>query len=760
MKKLLIILIIFSKALMGQSIKGKVTDSASEPLVGAAVSLYTDTLLIQGKFTDAEGKFEFNDLRANLPYFLKVTYIGLTPYESTKISPPADIGVIALMLAEETTLKEVLVKGKKPLIENELDRTIVNVEALPGGNTGNVYSLLENTPGVSVVNSSVSLNGKQNVSILINGRLTQLGGKDLENFLKSLSASDIEKIELMDNPPAKYDAAGGAIINLKLKASRQVGWSGSLNLTHNRGKYLRNYDGGYFNEHYWDFESRQTKFLKENQLVPQRIENSSSSKGLSYHGGVDYFLSDKTTMGVFYRNSSPNAPSKRIIESIDSVNNLLITTNLNKESKMYDGAAVYITQKFGRKELSLEVNQVRYLSDARQNFKNVHQDEFQYLLDTKIRTRSASLDYIHPIKKGNFEAGLKTTFMNNNNVNTYQDLMDSRFTTDWSKSNHFQYHENINAIYAGGQREYKRWSLKAGLRVENTRAEGRQLGNVVVPRSGFERSYTNVFHNLILNYKLDSAGTNTITFVTQRRLNRPCYLYLNPFMQYRDEYNYSTGNPELNPQIQNRYELTFRSRGKWTVGVNINPFKDVILPTTETINNVFYTKHDNIAEGYMYILALGLTTQITSWWGINYGARLSHIGLKGKLYVENLDYSINLLQGELNNNFKISDKMSLLNYVNYVSKDYNGQTVTKGRILVNLGWQYKFLKDKASLNVSFDDIFHSWRSRNFSTNITNAYITSLTYSDTRRVGISLNYRFGNNKEMKKGKSNNASDERI
>lgn len=774
MKKLLILLL-FSGILKAQSISGVVKDKNNEPIAGATVLLMSDTLLVQGKFADSGGKVEFVGLNSEKFYFLKISSVGYSDFKTESVNPPFQFSNLTLAEAENVSLEEVVIKGKKPLIENEIDRTIVNVDAMPGGNTGNAYMLLEKTPGVSVVNNTVSLNGKQNVSIMINGRPTQLGGKDLENFLKSLSASDIEKIELIDNPPAKYDAAGGAIINLKLKVNRQAGWAGSINLSHNAGKYWRNYDGlslnynqgkvhayasgGYFNEQYWDYESRQTRFLKENYLINQEVENISYSKGFSYHGGLDYFLSDKTTMGVFYRNSSPKVPSVRTIESME-IKNPLTTINDNHENKTYDGASAYITQKFGKRELSLELNQVRYLSDAVQNFDNVQQDEFQYVLDTKIRTRSASLDYIHPIKKGNLEVGLKTTFMDNNNVNTYQDYAENRFITDWSKSNHFEYHENINAIYVSGQREFKRWSIKAGLRVETTRAEGIQLGNEVVPRSGFERSYANVFHNLMLNYKLDSAGKKTFTFVTQRRLNRPYYLYLNPFMQYRDPYNYATGNPELNPQIQNRYEVIFRSNNKWTVGVNINPFKDVILPTTETIDNIFYTKQDNIAEGYMYMLAVGLNTQLTKWWNVNYTARVAHIGLRGKLYVENLDYSINVLRGELNNNFKISDKMSVSNYVNYATKDYNGQTVTKARFMMNLGWQYKFLKDKASVNVSFDDVFHSWRNRNFSTNITNAYVTSLSYSDSRRAGISINYRFGNNKEMKKGKSNNANDDRI
>ena len=775
MMKKLLFLLLFSGALNAQDISGLVQSKNKEPLPGATVLLMSDTLLIQGKFTDSLGRFQFEGLVPSKTYFLKISALGFNPYQTAPVNPPFDFPGIPLEESGAINLSEVTIVGKKPMIENEIDRTIINVDAMPGAATGNAYSLLEKTPGVSVINNTLSLNGKQNVSVLINGRPSQLSGKDLENYLKSLSASDIEKIELIDNPPAKYDAAGGAIINLKLRVSRKAGWAGSVNLSHNAGRYWRNYDGlslnynlgkihvyasgGYFNDRYEDVESRQTRFLKENYQVNQELRNDSRSRGLSFHSGLDYFLSNKTTMGIFYRNSQPNAPSYRSIENREALHPLT-TLNNNQETKTYDGASVYLTQKFGKRELSLEVNQVRYLSDAVQNFENVGSDEFRYVLATRIRTRSASLDYIHPITKGNLEAGLKASFMDNDNDNRYAGHTEGGFQTDWSRSNHFLYHENINAAYVSGQREFKRWSIKAGLRAETTHAEGTQLGNEVVPRSGFDRNYVNVFHNLFLRYKLDSAGKNTLTFTTLRRLVRPYYLYLNPFMQYRDPYNYATGNPELNPQIQGRYELEYRYSTSLRVGLHYNPFKDVILPTTETIDNIFYTKQDNIAEGYMYMFNVFVSNNFTKWWSFNYGARLAHVGLRGKLYVENLDYSINVLRGELTNNFKISDKLSAWHYVNYATKDYNGQLVTKGRFMMNLGLQYKFLNDKASLGVSLDDIFHSWKNRSFSTNITNAYVTSRAYSDTRRVGVSLNYRFGNNKEMKRGKSSNANDDRI
>lgn len=774
MKKLLLLLLITGK-IFGQAISGKIIDKKNEAIPGLTVTLYSDSLLVQGKITDSSGVFHFERLSTDRKYTLRVSGVGYRSYHSEPVDAPHIFSKLVLEESGATALNEIVVQGRKPMIENEIDRTIVNVDAMPGGSTGTAYNLLEKTPGVSVRDNSASLNGRSGVAVFINGRPTHLGGRDLENYLKSLAAADIEKIELIDNPPAKYDAAGGAIINLRLRQNRHIGWAGSLNISHSAGKYWRNFDGaslnynrgkvyayvsgGYFNETYEDRESRHTRFLSENTTVSTAIRNLSRGRGINVHGGLDYFINSKTTAGLFYRNSRPFAPSERTIVNTEE-GSAYTLFNPNEENKTYDGASVYISRKLNDKgrEVSMEVNQVRYLMDGTQRFNN--SQPFEYVLDTKIRTRSVNIDYIHPFKGGNLEAGLKSSFMNNDNDNRYFDILENGAAPDWLKTNHFLYEENINAAYVSGSKRFRRWDLKAGFRVETTRAEGLQLGNEAVERSGFERSYVNIFHNFILSYKLDSAGTKVLTFLTQKRLVRPYYLYLNPFMQYRDPYNYATGNPELNPQLQNRYELNFRSGGKYDIAVHYNPFTDVILPTTQTIDNKFYTQYDNIAEGYMYMVSLGLNSKPAKWWNVNYRLRGAHVGLRGKVYVENLDYSINVARIELNNHFTIAKNLRASAYMNYASKDLNGQVITRARYMVNAGLQYKFLKEKASLNLSAEDLFYSWKTRNRSTNVTNAYITSLSYSDSRRIGISFNYRFGNNKEMKKGKSSNANDDRI
>ena len=300
--------------------------------------------------------------------------------------------------------------------------------------------------------------------------------------------------------------------------------------------------------------------------------------------------------------------------------------------------------------------------------------------------------------------------------------------------------------------------IKTGLRYENTRAYGLQLGNENVERSEFKRNYSDLFHNVFVSYNLDSAANHVLTVLTTRRLNRPYYLNLNPFVQYRDPYNYTMGNPLLNPQMQNRYEILYRFKGLLNMGLSYNLFTDVILPTTETIDNVFYTKHDNIAVGYMYLLNTTVNARFASWWNFIYTVRLSHIGLRGKVYVENLDYGINVARIELHNNFTISKKLSALVYSYYASKDLNGQMVSKAMFRTNLGLQWKILNEKATISLSFDDIFHSWQSRKYSTNITNAYVTSAGVGDTRRIGLSFSYRFDKGKNTRRGKTTRGTEE--
>jgi len=255
----IIYLFIFSSSLRAQTINktmsGQVKDIQNEPVPGATIRLLKagDSIAIQTKTAKDNGKFEFTNL-INGTFILAVTASGKKEYLTAPLTIDDNrtailLPVIILLPGKKTELKEVIVTTKRPLIEHDLDKTIVNPDAMIGSSTSNTLEVLEKTPGVTVsTDGEISLNGKNGVLVLIEGRPTYMSGQDLAAYLRSLPGSMLDKIELMSNPPAKYDAAGSAVINIRLKKNKIQGYTGNISLNYSQGKTGRSYN--YLNLNY------------------------------------------------------------------------------------------------------------------------------------------------------------------------------------------------------------------------------------------------------------------------------------------------------------------------------------------------------------------------------------------------------------------------------------------------------------------------------------------------------------------------------
>ncbi|WP_169720056.1 outer membrane beta-barrel family protein [Dyadobacter alkalitolerans] len=310
-----------------------------------------------------------------------------------------------------------------------------------------------------------------------------------------------------------------------------------------------------------------------------------------------------------------------------------------------------------------------------------------------------------------------------------------------------------------GQKLWKRLGVQMGLRAENTWVKGNQLGNDEVRGSSFTKNYTGLFSSAYISYKLDTLGNNTLGLMAVRRITRPNYQLLNPFLFYRDQYSYISGNPMLNPQYQSRIELKFQHKQFLNMGLSYNKFSDLIFQTTEAVNDVFTTRPKNIAGGFMVLLNTTVSTSPTEWWYLNYTARVSHMGINGRVYTENLHFDTNILRLEINNFFTISPNWNAELGGYYASRDMNGQTLTQGMYRVNGALQKKILKGKGSLRVAFDDLFHSWVYNNRSLSLKQSEYFQTSESDTQRISFAMTYRFGKETFARKRRhNNNASDE--
>jgi hypothetical protein len=770
-----------------KSISGSVKNTRNEELAGAAIKLLKapDSVLIKGETTTAAGKFQFNNLLDG-NYILVISSVGHKKFTSSPITIDEShstivLPVIFLSLSGNNQLKEVIVTSKKPLIEQDIDKTIVNVESMISSATSNTLEVLEKTPGVTVdMNGSITLNGKQGVLVLIDGRSTHMSGQDLASYLKSLPGGMLDKLELMDNPPSKYDAAGGAIINIKLKKNKDLGLTGNLNSSYSQGKMARTYTVlnlnynhrklNYFGNIGYSTDGNRSKdyydrkfFTPSDELYSRvMLDNISrgTSRGITSRLGLDYSLSDKTIIGFQVNLQTRPRKDNNRFESqsfdqgmgLDSINSGFSGSNFDWTNV---GANLNFQQKLSKagRELSGDLNYIRYQSDGIQLFNNYVEmpgaaknstGNFKYGIKSGITIYNAKLDYVHTLKnKASLEAGVKSSIVENDNDSRYYNIYTSGESAEDSRSNHFIYDENINSAYLSVRKNWKRIGGQLGIRAENTHLKGNQLGNSAVQHSEFTQDFTDVFPTVFISYKLDSLGRHTLTGSLARRINRPNYQQLNPFLSFRDNFTYSSGNPELQPNYQYRSELRYSFKQLLTLGLSYGHLINVIIPSTEAVGNIFINRPYNIGEGSIIILSTNLNVKPAKWWMLNTNLQIGHLTATGTVYSQSLNssfysYRLNILN-QLT--FKKGWSGELAGY--WSGKDLNSQSITKARMRLNGAIQKKLFKDKASLKLTYEDIFHLWVTKENSISIKQASFYHQSEWDTQRVGIAFTYRFGN-----------------
>jgi hypothetical protein len=792
-----------AQSLIQKTIAGVVKDTKNENIPGATIRLLkaADSTMIKGEITDGNGKFHFDALE-NGTYLLGITAMGQKPFTSVSLNiddahHEIVLPAIILLPAKNVELNEVVITSKKPLIVQEIDKTVVNVEAMISSATSNTFEVLEKTPGVSVNSSGeISLNGRSGVLILIDGKNTYMSGQDLSSYLKSLPGGLLDKIELIDNPSARYDASGNAIINIRLKKNRTGGFQGSVSTGLSQGRYARNNDGvnlnynnkkvnlfanlGYNYEKNYSLDHYDRRFFDDASRLSSTVDlrNKQTFKTYGFNGnfGMDFAATSKTTYGIIVninsgkRNGLFNYESSSFDASQDLINiGKGSTTGGDKRTNL--GTNFNLLHKFNKsgRELSADVNFLNYRSNGNQSIQNLVYDpesqlnskvDFLYVIPADIKIYTAKADYSHPLKnQAKLEAGFKSSIVDNDNLTQYFNINGTSQAIDNSKSNHFLYHENINAAYLNGQKSWKRFGIQLGLRIENTIAKGNQLGNEMVAATSFDKNYTGMFPSGYLSYKLDTLGKNTLGLMAVRRISRPNYQLLNPFVFFRDQYSYSSGNPLLNPQYQSRIELKFQHKQFFNMGLSYNRFSDLIFQTTEAVNDVLTVRPKNIAGGYMVLLNTTVSFSPAKWWYFNPTLRLSHLGISGRVYTEILNFDTNIVRLEMNNYITISKKWSAEFGGYYASRDLNGQTLTTGMYRLNGAIQKKIWQGKGSMRFGFDDLLHSWVYHNRSLSLKQAEYFQTTKTDTQRVSFALTYRFGKDSFARKRRhNNNASDD--
>ncbi|MBA4141342.1 MAG: outer membrane beta-barrel protein, partial [Segetibacter sp.] len=499
---------------VAKSFDGKVLDGATIGLLRAK-----DKSLARSAISNKAGEFEIEKI-ADGQYIISVTAVGYAKYlgksfDISETNSNVDLKVLELQAANKT-VGTVTVTTTRPLIENKIDKMIVNVEAAVTNIGANAMDVIEKSPGISVDrDGNISLKGKQGVIILIDGKPSYLSGQDLANLLRNMPADQLDQLEIMSQPSARFDASGNSgVLNIKTKRNNLKGFNGSASATYTQGVYPKtntsfninsrkgkinvfaNYSYSYFkgfedNNLYRKFHNQRTKELTS--IFDQSSYIIPTGQPQNLKAGIDLFASEKTTLGIVVggnynlRKTDINGYTNIIGANgrLDSINK---AENSNRDP-WYNYSANFnlkhVIDKKG-KEITSDVDYVKYVSRNKQNSDNYtfspagSQLGTPYLLrgylPSYIDIYSARVDYVHPLKKNaKFEAGVKSSYVTTDNDAqfTYWDGANSKWTKD-AKSNHFIYKENINAAYVNTSKQMKKWGVQLGLRLENTNAKGNQ----------------------------------------------------------------------------------------------------------------------------------------------------------------------------------------------------------------------------------------------------------------------------------------------
>ena len=784
----------------GGKITGNIKDGGNQKIIDAAsVSLLNskDSSLVKVAVADKDGNFVFEGVKDG-SYLVSATSVGHTKVYSPSfaISPAASakqLETLQLVPAEKS-LSAVTVTAKKPFIERKLDRTIVNVEASITSAGNNALEVLEKAPGVTVdKDGNISLKGKAGVVILLDGRPSYLSGPDLANYLKSMSASQLDQIEIMTNPPAKYDAAGNSgVLNIKTKKNKQFGYNGSFSTGYTQGRYARfneglnfNYRNGKvnffssfnFNRNHRgeelyivrNFRDAATKDIKSIFDQTSFMENQS----YYYSGkvGMDYSVSKKTTLGFVVNGSyNPSIWESNTYTSIYDPNNVLeditnsTTRNTEKWKNFSTNANLRTNLDTAGQELTADLDYVQYRATSVQPLLSSNFDPMGNPtnvpvtllgnLPTKITIYSGKVDYTLPLKKGaKFEAGIKSSYVKTDNNATYDSLKAGGPVLDSARSNHFVYKENINAAYVNYSRPLgKKWSAQLGLRLENTNADGTSAGyefdNVnnkfAAATKVFKRNYTQLFPTAYLQYTLNEKNQFVINY--GRRIDRPNYEDMNPFIHFLDKYTFEQGNPNISPQFAHNIELSHTYKGFLTTTVNYTNTTDIIQQVLEQndVTNETFIKKANIASLKQFGIAVSANKDITKWWSGNIYMNAYNNRFEGLVNNEHIEVGVTTFMAQVQQQFKWGKGWTAEASGFYRTQSLEGVIFIKPMVQVNAGFGKQILKKKGTLRLSIRDIFAGNVFKGYSKYGTvDAQFRNV--NDGRAVSLNFTYRFSKGK---------------
>jgi hypothetical protein len=768
-----------SQAQTGGTIILQIKSTAGDVLSNTTVELLRgkDSSLLNAQMTDTGGVARFSDIAAG-SYFCRISHVGYLLHSTSVFSldPQANHQLPVILLQPSNgQLGNITVSGRKPFIELRPGKTIVNMESSMAGVGTTALEALEKLPGITVdKDGNLSLKGRSGVTVMMDGKPTYLDAAQLSTLLSGMSASQISQIEIMDQPSARYDAAGNAgIINIKTKKTTQKGFNGSLTTSYAQGFYPKNnnnlqlnYRTGQWNvflnysaninRNFTRVYALRTYFEPDERTPISFLEQPSFLKGRAQvptlRTGVDYSLSNKTGLGLTLtgldldRTVSGNNTALWMAPD-HSADSLIETHSSNHNNWKNGGVNLNFRHNFtASRQLSTDVDWIGYRIRGSQFFENngvvpaTYSEASRAAIPSDIHILSAKADYTGQWKQLKWESGFKTSHITTDNLAAYDYKEGDVWKADLGKTNHFLYTENIRALYSSAETKMTRWTLQGGLRYEMTSYDAHQLGNAVVKDSSFSRSYNSLFPSFFTSFEADS--NNTFSLSAGRRIDRPPFQKLNPFLFIINKYTYQQGNPFYRPQYTWNMELTHNYKGRLMTGLSYSITRDFFSQVFPVDRNgiVIYTE-GNLNQLQNFGFSVGTQLAPASWWSLSAQAILNHKRMDG--FVEK-DYKTAITQASFNLNSQFRFKKGWSGELSgfYTSRSQNDiQEMVDPAGQLSTGVSKSVLKSQGTVKLAARDIFYTQWMKGV-THFRGATEYFRLARDTRVLTLSFAWRFG------------------
>lgn len=754
--------------------KGLVTDKNGIPIDGVTTSLrHADsTVAVQ---LSKNGLFSFRQ-PLNGDYILMLKAVGYKDM-SKPLHLPID-SVIIMMINDDKTLDQVTVSASKPVIVRKIDRIIFNIENSIVASGTTLWDALGKAPGVQTkFDGGITANNK-GVVIYMDDKAIRLSGEDLAAYLRSLPSDNISKIEIIANPTARYDAQGGAVINIISKKPKGDGYNIALSSGYTRSTYnsynpsmVFNYRKSKLNVYGSYGYSRRKKDHTESEYVifdspgkyaDWRNEKSGVRLGNanSYKIGADYNLTDQQVIGILINgyngaNNRPNNTLTTITNNHSALpDSILNTQNVsNGKASQYSFNLNYkIKLDTNGRNINVDLDYVPYQNENSQQvdtygiFGNGNPLPDQYHIFTpanqNIDIYSGKLDYTDKFwKQWTFESGLKYSSIRTrnrfdfyNNPVTGPELVNSR-------SDRFEYAENISAIYASITGDVGKWSFEGGLRGEYTRTNGKSIAL----NTSNQNNYFKLFPTLFVVYKLDKD--NEVNLHYNSRISRPEYWRLNPFKSYTSPYTYLEGNPALQPAFIYNGELGYTYKQQYNISFYLRRVVDYFSNITvqDNTSKLFYDTQRNLDLSQEIGFSASFPIKAATWWEINNYAQGAYRQERSGYLQARYDYHVWGIYLSSNHAFILNKAQGLKAEISawYSSPTIQGIYKLAKLYDVSAGMSKSLLKSKGILRLAVNDIFYS-NVYHIDVNFQNQRNGFVEKSDTRSVILSFSYRLGGN----------------